>query len=377
MTRLPLTRTLIKLFATGFYRVHAGFLALLFGTVACYCVFIIPLNETHLEPAQRITERLIFTLSLLSSPVMMMVVFIVWFIYAYKSWQYVRQQLQLESNLFIFYSVRSFPRLKQFQSWVLTQSVILLPALVYALITLIVGVIFGYHLAPFIVLGYIVLLILLSAAIYMRLVNQLAEVKSNFILYIIRNRAKPLFTLFLYHVIDQQKLTYLLTKGFALLSIFSLSYFFSDATDLRAAGIVMLLVSLAHAVLVFQEFRFQQKYLSFIRNFPISRIRLYIYLVLLYALLLLPEGIILLASLPLSTALLLFLFALGMTMLFRCTLLVIPTTMRSYLWCLTVITVMVFVAILFRKMELVALLNLPISCLILYKRYYRAASLIC
>jgi hypothetical protein len=308
MTRLPLTRTLIKLFATGFYRVHAGFLALLFGTVACYCVFIIPLNETHLEPAQRITERLIFTLSLLSSPVMMMVVFIVWFIYAYKSWQYVRQQLQLESNLFIFYSVRSFPRLKQFQSWVLTQSVILLPALVYALITLIVGVIFGYHLAPFIVLGYIVLLILLSAAIYMRLVNQLAEVKSNFILYIIRNRAKPLFTLFLYHVIDQQKLTYLLTKGFALLSIFSLSYFFSDATDLRAAGIVMLLVSLAHAVLVFQEFRFQQKYLSFIRNFPISRIRLYIYLVLLYALLLLPEGIILVASLPLSTALLLFFF---------------------------------------------------------------------
>jgi hypothetical protein len=152
---MPLTRILLKLFASGFYRVHAGLLAFLFSTVICYCIFIIPLNETHLEPAQRITERLIFTLSLLSSPVMMIVVFIVWFIYTFKSWQYIRQQLYLESNLFIFYSVTSFSRQKQFQSWVVVQTAILLPALAYALLTLIVGITFGYPLAPFIVLGYI------------------------------------------------------------------------------------------------------------------------------------------------------------------------------------------------------------------------------
>ncbi len=375
MMPLQLIRILVRLFASGFYRVHAGLLAMLYGTVICYCIFIIPLNETHLEPAQRIAESLMFTLSLLSSPVMMAAVFMVWFIYTLKSWQYIRRQLQLESNLFIFYSVTSFSRMRQFQSWAIVQTVILLPALGYALITLIVGIVFGYHLAPFIMLVYILLLIVLSAGIYTRWINQPSPVKANYIQYLTRNRAKPLFMLFLYHIADQQKITYLLTKAFALLSIFSLPYFFADIGDLRAAGIIILLVCLAHVVLVFQEFRFEQVYLGFVRNFPVSRLRLYIHHLLLYMLILFPEGIALFVSLQPSIAALLLFFALGTIMLFRSMLLVVRnTTMRSYLWCITAISVFIFVASLFRKMELIALLYVPLSCIMVYKRYYRTES---
>jgi len=372
----PLTRVLLRLFASGFYRVHAGLLAFLFSTVICYCIFIIPLNETHLEPAQRITESLMFTLSLLSSPVMMAVVFLMWFIYTLKSWQYIRLQLQLESNLFIFYSTTSFSRLRQFQSWAIVQTVILLPALGYALVTLVVGIVFGYYLAPFVVLGYIVLLIVVSAGIYTRLVNRPAEVTATYIQNITRNRIKPFLTLFLYHIAEQHKLTYLLTKTLAMLSIFSLSYFFADAADLRAAGIIILMVCLAQTLLIFQEFRFDRVYMGFARNFPTSRARLYSRLVLLYIVLLFPEAIVLFSLLPVFKAGLLLFFALGIVLLFRCILLVAATvTMRGYLWCVTAISAIIFIAILFSGIELVALLNVLVSAILYYKRYYRTQSL--
>jgi hypothetical protein len=372
MNRFPLTHVLFKLFAAGFYRVHAGMLAMLFGTVICYCIFIIPLNETHLDPAQRIIESLFFTLSLLSSPVIMAAVFVAWLVYTYKSWEYVKRQLQLESNLFIFYSVTSFSRRKQFQSWAIVQTVILLPAIGYGLVSFIIGFIFGHYLAPFIVLGYICVLILVSAAIYMRLVNQPAEVTSSYVLRIARYPAKSLFALFLFHIADQQKMTYLVTKVITLLSICSVVYFFDDVTDLRAAGIVMLLVGLAHAVLVFQEFRFDQVYLSFVRNFPVSRSGLYAGIIRLYTLLLLPEAIALLVSFPIVTAAWLFLFVAGIVILFRCILLLAtPVTMRNYLWRITAVSVVFFIAILFRQMQLVALLNLPVAGILFFKRYYR------
>lgn len=376
MTPLPLTRILLKLFAVDFYRVHAGLLALLFSTVICYCIFIIPLNETHLAPAQRIVESLIFTLSLLSSPVMMTVVFIVWFIYTFKSWQYIQRQLQLESNLFIFYSSTSFSKVKQFQSWVVVQTVILLPAIGYALVALVVGVIFGYYIAPFIVMGYIFLLVLLSAWMYTRRVSQQVNIKPGFIFQVSRNWKKPSFSLFLYHVADQLRLMYLVTKTMSLLSMASLFYFFTDIYGLRAAAIIMLLVCLAHAVLAFREYRFNQIYLGFIRNFPVSRAQLYINLVLLYTILLLPEGVALFVLLPVFTAVLLFLLALGMLVLFRCVLLLAThASMRNYLWSVTGISVFVFILILFNVIEFLVFLNLPLAYLIFYKRYYNSALL--
>lgn len=370
---LALTRILLKVFATGFYRVHAGLLAFLCGTVVCYCIFIIPLNETHLLPAHRIAESLIFTLSLLSSPVMMVVVFIVWFVYTFKSWQYIQRQLLQESNVFLFYSITSFSKVKQFQSWLVVQTVILLPAIGYAVVTLAVGFVYDYYLTPFIVMGYIFMLILLSAGIYTIRVNQLQEVKPGFVLQLTRYWVKPSFSLFLYHIADQLKLTYLVTKVMSVLSIASLFYFFADIADLRAAALVMLLACLAHAVLAFQEFRFEQIYLQFARNFPVSRTQLYSNLLLVYILLLLPEAVVLFVSLPAFITLLMFLFALGMLMLFRCILLLTTqTTMRSYLWRVTGISVAVFILILFNALQLLAFLNLPLAYLIFYKRYYRA-----
>ncbi len=370
---LALTRILLKVFATGFYRVHAGLLAFLCGTVVCYCIFIIPLNETHLLPAHRIAESLVFTLSLLSSPVMMVVVFIVWFVYTFKSWQYIQRQLLQESNVFLFYSITSFSKVKQFQSWVVVQTVILLPAIGYAVVALAVGFVYDYYLTPFIVMGYIFMLILLSAGIYTIRVNQLQEVKPGFVLQLTRHWVKPSFSLFLYHIADQLKLTYLVTKVMSVLSIASLFYFFADIADLRAAAFVMLLACLAHAVLAFQEFRFEQIYLQFARNFPVSRTQLYSNLLLVYILLLLPEAVVLFVSLPAFTTLLMFLFALGMLMLFRCILLLTTqTTMRSYLWRVTGISVAVFILILFNALQLLVFLNLPLAYLIFYKRYYRA-----
>jgi hypothetical protein len=376
MIRSPLTSILLKIFVSGFYRVHAGFLTLLFGTVICYCFFIIPLNQTHLSPPDRILENLIFTLTLLSSPLIVALVFLVWLFYTFKSWQYIARQLRVESHQFLFYSVTSLPKARQFQSWFIIQLVILLPAIGYALMTIVVGLIFEYYWVPAIAVIYLIALALLSAWIYVRLTNELPrEVKGHtLLLRFTGSWKKPFFSLFFYHLADRLKIMYSVTKTLSLLMLVCLPYFFNDVTGLRSAAIIVLMISMTHVMLVYQSQVFEDTFLSFARNFAYSRIRLYINFIILHSLLLLPEGIILLTYFPPFVAAGLFLFSLSILVLCRCLLYRPGITLRDYLWWITILFTVYFILVLFNQWWWLGFFNLLISYLVFHRNYYETGN---
>src|ERR1700748_1163931 len=111
-----LTNILMKIFATGFYRAHAGILAVgffvMFGMV---------------EPGQLLHYHKTLILAFVSSPVMMLVVFAGWLIYAIKSWHYVLGQIGAVNQQFLFYSSNAYSRRQQLCGWFITQLIILLP----------------------------------------------------------------------------------------------------------------------------------------------------------------------------------------------------------------------------------------------------------
>src|ERR1700754_1531255 len=106
----PLTQILLKIFTTGFYRAHAGILAVgffvMFGMV---------------EPGQLLNYHKTLMLAFVSSPVMMLVVFAAWLIYAIKSWHYVVGQIGAVNQQFLFYSSNAYSRRQQLSGWFITQ----------------------------------------------------------------------------------------------------------------------------------------------------------------------------------------------------------------------------------------------------------------
>src|ERR1700712_1117296 len=101
----PLTTILLKIVARGFYQAHAGILAVgffvLFGMV---------------EPGQIVNYHKTLMLTLVSSPLMMCVVFLCWLVYSIKTWHYVVGQIGAVNQAFLFYSSNAFTSGKQVKS---------------------------------------------------------------------------------------------------------------------------------------------------------------------------------------------------------------------------------------------------------------------
>src|ERR1700744_6594435 len=132
-----LTNILMKIFTTGFYRAHAGILAVgffvMFGMV---------------EPGQLLNYHKTLMLAFVSNPLMMAVVFAIWLIYTIKGWHYVIGQISAVNQQFLFYSSNAFEKRQQYTGWFITQLTVLLPILIYGLRAVGGGVAHHYYLIP-------------------------------------------------------------------------------------------------------------------------------------------------------------------------------------------------------------------------------------
>lgn len=369
----PLTKVLIKIFSTGFYKVHAGLLITLFATTIIYFIFINVSDQASLSPEEQLFYNLSLVLGFVSNPIIMGIVFVFWLFYTVKSWQYVAGQLLITNQQFLYYSSTSLDKANQFRSWFMVQLVIMLPIIGYGLFAFTIGFIFGHHLFPAITLLYILLLTGISAFLYVRLVNRLAKPNNqNYLFKITDKWEKPFFSLFLYHVFDNMKVSYVLTKIISWLAITGILYFFSDVYfDSRVASIALLAVILAHAVLIFQEHRFNETYMSFSRNLPLSRGRLYIGFVGIYLILLLPESIWISTKFSPEIAISLLLFGFSIALLFRNLLYWLGLNMQKYLkWVCGLFFLFQFL-IMYDFQWSIILLNFLLSFSIFYKYYYQ------
>lgn len=371
----PVTNILIKVFAKTFYKVHSGLLVFLFVSLISYCFFINTAGDIKLlSSAQAVFYNFILLITFVSKPIMTMLFFIIWLLYSIKSWQYVSAQLLLPENGFLFYSLNAFSPLKQFKSWFYTQFIISMPFVFYASIASVIGLIFQHYVIVTLIIAFTFLLISASALVYVRLVNNLVQSKgSPFVFTLSRRWKKPFFSLTAYYVLNRLKLGYFLTKLFSYFIIIGTLFSFADVQhDIRVAAIIILSIATAHAMLIYQQYKFGQTYLGITRNFPYGIKRLYLYHALNYLFLLLPEVIWLFISFNIITAIGLLILLLGIVLLFHCMLYNIGTAMNKYLPRVAGLFVLLFWIILFGGTWVLMHVCIMASFAIFYTNYYKA-----
>ncbi len=357
----PLTKILIKIFANSFYRAHAG----LFLFLGLVMVGAVPPDKLW------VYEKTLM-LAFVSSPIMMAVVFAAWLIYTIKSVHYVSGQIFAINQQFLFYSSNSLNEREQLKSWFWAQFVILLPIIGYGLIAVFVGVVNHYYLASAAILAYTALLTVGSAGLYVKLVNRLMDGSNqSFLLKFSGKWKKPYFSLFIYHVFDKMKVTFIIIKTLSWLIITGVFYLFADVQhDVRVAGIAALAIVTAHTAIIFQQHVFENQYLVFSRNFPVSYLARFLNFVKVYFILLLPEAIWLFSRFNPLIAFELLLFGLSTAMLFHCLIYKIGINMDKYLQWILGLFVIIFWMILFKLIWVLVVLNLLVSFAVFLRNYY-------
>jgi hypothetical protein len=355
------TNILIKIFANGFYRVHAG-LFLFFGLVMVGA--IPPQNLWMYEKT--------LMLAFITGPIMMLVVFAGWLIYTIKAAHYVTGQIYAVNQQFLFYSSNSFSREKQFKSWFCVQFVILLPVIAYGTIAVVVGLDAHHLLASAAILVYLLLITMAGAVLYVKLVNRLMDGSGQSVLLRLSSKwRKPFFSLFIYHVFDKMKATYIITKTLSWLIIIGVFTLFADAAnDVRVAGIAILAIITAHAIIIYQRHSFEQQYLAFSRNLPYTHIARFFDYVKGYFLLLLPEVIWLFSRFDPAIAVELLFLGLSVALFFHCLIYRLGLDMDKYLQWILGAFIVLFWIVMFRLIWLLIPLNIAVAYLIFYRRYY-------
>ncbi|WP_339071045.1 hypothetical protein [Chitinophaga sp. 212800008-4] len=371
----PLTIVLTRIFSRGFFKIHAGLLLFLFVTFVSYAFFINTAGDVRAEFLSYFQQ--LITITLISNPFILLLFFIVCLIYNIKSWQYVMLQLAAGEQQFIFYSANAMPVRKQFISWFYVQLLINAPAFVYAIFALCIGCIWHHYLFPVIIFLYLLILTTAGAVIYIQQSNRFIDTPSpsSWLLRFTMQWRKPLFSLFIYHILDKKKIVYILTKVATAIIIGSHFFHFLEdmPQDLRVAGLAMLLIVMAHAVLIFQEQQFEQYYLGFLRNFPYSRARIFVYSLLTHVILLLPELSWLLFSFRFPNSILLFLSALGYTQLLRSICYYYGDHMRKYLLTVFLLFGGLFWSIMYNGIYWLLPVSFAAAYLLFYRRYFKQA----
>jgi len=362
MKQSPLTNILLKIFATGFYRAHAGMF--MFGLFVMFGM---------VEPSQLLNYHMTLMLAFIGSPLMMGVVFVCWLLYTFKCWHFVAGQVFALQQQFLFYSSSSYTKKKQLVAWFILQASLGVPVLLYGGIAVGVGLKHGLYLGAIAVLLYLVLLCAISAWFYARLINQLIDGSSqSVILRLTKSWKKPYFSLYVYHVFDKLKLKYLITKGISYLIITGVFLMFADVShDTRVAGIALLAIAVAHSILIFDERQFEERFLIFSRTLPYARWQLFASFAGVYFALLLPEAIWLFVRFSPLMAIGLLAFALSLILLLHSLLYKFGLDMEKYMGYVLGMFIVLFWVVMFRQIWILLFVNVMVAYWVFYRQYYK------
>lgn len=262
----PLSRILIKVFVKGFYKAHAGLLLFLFVTLISYGFFIQVLNidSTHEEAK---LYNYIFILKFISSPVIAIGVFFVWLLWTFKIWQFFSELLIESHNQFLYYSATSLAKSEQFGSWLFIQIYLSLPIIIYAVFSLVAGLIVGDYFIPVCFILYILVVSIISAVVYVRWTNKpLKANRKNAFTILTVNWNKPFFSLFLYYLVNRLKVPLVVTKLLSYGVITGGYFLINQENDYQFGGVLILGVVVSHSFLIYQSYQFEYHYLSFTRK---------------------------------------------------------------------------------------------------------------
>lgn len=248
----------------------------------------------------RAIEHITIIRSALMHPSLLALVFAIWALHAVKVTLFTLRLLESKQNEFLYHA-RLFPAIKRFGTFCLVQLSLIQLTFLYALAMIKFGIDEQNWLAVVYILLFNMLIVFLGATIYeYRIQRPNAEqVRSKPIQKFFAEFRTPAYLFFVRYLFAKQPVLLLLTKLFGCLILMGMCNLYpTDDYDERLLSLGGLFVAAGHTVICQQYFTFENRFLLIVKNLPLTYIKRLVSFTIAYAILLLPETIVLVRNLP-------------------------------------------------------------------------------
>jgi hypothetical protein len=355
----PIRHVLNRVVVAPFYKQHMGLL-----------LFIFFIMFGMVEGSQLISYHLALMTGIVQSSTFLMLVLLLWMVYAVKSGLFVNAQLAKPQNAFL-YALTALPRGGQFVNLLAAHLLIHLPVWLYAMATSLVAMKQGRPAIGLLIFAFNIFICLIMSWVSVQRLNNPASFKVSFVSRVNFPFRKPMFFFYLGFILNDARLMLVVTKLFSYFTLFGFFQIAIDHYEIRIPLIGFLVGLVAHAVLIYEMRGWEDNYLSFARNLPIKLSGRYASLALVYALLVTPE-IFLLANnhvLP-SDMVAMVAFAVGLILFFHSALYTLNMHMDRYIQFVLITFLLSFALILFKLFWLLITIYFVISFLRFKKYFY-------
>jgi hypothetical protein len=297
---------LLKTVVRKFYERNAGFF-----------LFIFFLMFGVVQSTQIINYHLSLIYGLLSSSLFLMIVCIIWILYLMKCFAFVSGFVSTDENNFLL-KLNQLSISKRFVSAFLIFLFIDLPVLIYVGVIISVAIHQKLYSEAVVIILFHLLILTIASLLFSNKISSLSHPLFRWPSFQLNRPIRfPFF--YLSSLLNEHKIVLLATKAFSFFAIIGFMNIPLDHIEYRTALMGVLFGVASHAVIVFEFRKFEENYLTFFRNLPISSTNRFVQLALVYFLLLLPEGGLLVANhVNLFTILGIHLFATGLLILSHC-----------------------------------------------------------
>lgn len=327
----------------------------------------------------RANEHITIIKLVLKLPSMLALTFLVWALHTAKVILFSLRMFEAKSNEFL-YNIRLFSAPKRYLALGLMQFNLIQLTFLYSLWMIKIGVEQNKFIETAAIIGFNVLLIIVGIIVYEYRIKHPNVVRSSPkpIQNLLSRFKTPSYLFFIRYLFAKQPVLLLLSKLFSCFMLIGVcSLYPTDAYDERLLALGGLFAAAGHTVFCQQFFYYENQFLLFSRNLPLTlqkRIWGYIFT---YSLFLIPELIVLLRNLPTEVsylfALQLIIFILSMILLNHHTQYINNISADTYLQRLFFAGILFLLLIMFKiPVILMALVNFSLSIFVFHKNYYES-----
>jgi hypothetical protein len=353
---------LSKIFTTRYYTQNAGFFFLLF-----YFFFgIVP-------GGQLVSYHYTLIKGIVSNTEFLLLALFIWLLYNLKCLAYVEKTLAAKENTFLYGTLGILEGSRKWRTLYWIHFTLYAPVFIYSVIAILAACKLQFYVSAVIILLFNIVMTILPLFSYDHKIKHpgLTTFFASWQEWLNRRFRKPLWMFYIYELLNGNIKALALTK-FAGAGILLITFSLMDtAYDTRYILVGLLINLLAHSVLVFNQRRFDDLYLSLVPHLPIHLWKRYLQMGVTWLLLLVPEFLLLFLKAGPGDLLLFITLGLSLLMLLR-SLLYFPTLDQDkyFRWVFVVIVGVLFLSLAHFYWYAVVLLQLT-AFGIFYYRYYR------
>ncbi len=319
--------------------------------------------------------------SALNLPSLLGLVFAGWALHALKVVLFSLRMFESKNNEFL-YNIRLFSPLKRYLALGLMQLSLLQLTLLYSIWMIKIGIEQNKFVETTAIIGFNILLIIVGIIVYEHRLKHpnIVRASPKPIQNLLGRFKTPSYLFFIRYLFAKQPVLLLLTKLFTCFMLIGVCNLYpTDAYDERLLALGGLFVAAGHTVFCQQFFYYENQFLAFSRNLPLSLQKRILGYLLTYSLLLIPEFIVLLRNLPDDVnyffALQLIIFILSMIFLNHHTQYINNVSNDAYSQRLFFTGILFLLLIMFKiPVILMALVNFSLAIFVFHKKYYQSQS---